>query len=161
MFTKSLLKATALTAALVLAGTSFNATAQDEDEGDGTARLENVTIVEVVYINFKPGKRTRAMEIINEYFVPAGEAAGTAGPMLAIHFDTGRFDMAILWELEGGFDDLMWYVSPDDLTWYAALAELAGGEDEAGAIWGEYISYVANAHNEVAHIHNPDDGDDE
>ncbi len=161
MFTKSLLKATALTAALILAGTSFTATAQDEDEGDGTARLENVTIVDVVYINFKPGKRTRAMEIINEYFVPASEAAGTAGPLQVIHFDTGRFDMVILWEMEGGFDDLMWYVSPDSLKWFAALSEIAGGEEEAGAIWGEYISYVANSHNEVAHIHNPDNGDDE
>lgn len=163
MFTKSLLKATALTAALALAGTAFSGTAlaQDDDEGDGTARLENVTIVEVVYISFKPGKRTRALEIINDYFVPAGDAAGTAGPMTAIHFDTGKWDMVILWELEGGFDDLMWYVSPDDLKWFAALTEMAGGEEEAGAIWGEYIGLVANAHNEVAHIHNPDDGDDE
>ncbi len=163
MLTNSFLKITALTAALALAGTAFSGTAlaQDEDEGDGTARLENVTIVDVVYINFKHGKRTRAMEIINDYFIPASEAAGTAGPMMAIHFDTGRFDIAVLWELEGGFDDLMWYVSPDSLKWRAALSEIAGGEEEAGAIWGEYSSYVANSHNEVAHIHNPDDGDDE
>ena len=60
MFTKSLLKATAITAALALAGTSFNALAQDDDDddgGDGTVRLENATIVEVVHIAFKPGKR--------------------------------------------------------------------------------------------------------
>lgn len=160
MLTNSFLKITALTAALALAGTSFTATAQDEDEGDGTARLENVTIVEVLYINFKPGKRTRALEIINDYFVPAGDAAGTAGPMTAIHFDTGKWDMVLLWELEGGFDDLMWYISPNDLKWFAALVEIAGGEEEAGAIWGEYISYVANSHNEVAHIHNPEEGDE-
>ncbi len=164
MFTKSILKATALTAALALAGTSFNALAQDDDDddgGDGTVRLENATIIEVVHIAFKPGKRTRAMEIITDYFIAASDAAGTAGPLYNIHYDTGKYDITIAWVLEGGFDDLMWYVSPDDLKWFAALAEQVGGEEEANAIWGEYIGLVAHAHSEVGHIHNPDDGDDE
>lgn len=161
MITKTHLKITAFAASLALAGVAFGGVslAQDGDD-DGTLRLENVTIVEVVYISFIPGKRNRAMEIINDYFVPASEAAGIAGPLEAIHFDTGKWDMVLLWEMKGGFDDLMWYTSPDDLKWFAALVEIAGGEEEAQAIWGEYISYVASAHNEVAHIHNPEDGDE-
>lgn len=148
-------KAAALAAGFAVAGFALGpASAQEED--DGTVRLENVTIVEVVYIDFKPGARMRAMEIIDNYFIPASEAAGTPGPLHAIHFDTGKWDMIVVWELEGGFDDLMWYVSPENLQWRAALAELAGGEEEGQAIWQEYISHVASAHNEVGHLHNPE-----
>ena len=162
MLTNSFLKITALTAALALAGTAFSGTAlaQDDDEGDGTDRLENVTIIEVVYIKFKPGKRARAIEIMNEYFAPAS-AVSAGGPRAVLHFETGKWDIVILWELKGGFDDLMWSVSPEDLTWHATFSEIAGGEEEADAIWDEYISYMANSQTEVGHLHNPDDGDDE
>lgn len=148
-------KAAAISASLALASTAFTPVSAQEAE-DGTIRLENVTVVEIVHVDFKPGARTRAMEIIDDYFVPASEAAGTPGPLHAYHFDTGKWDMIIVWELEGGFDDLMWYVSPDEIKWRAALSELAGGEEEGQAIWQEYISLVASAHNEVGHVHNPE-----
>ncbi len=152
----------AVVASLAMAGIAFSGAsfAQDDDD-DGTIRLENVTIVSVVHVAFKPGKRARAMEIINEHFVTAGAAAGTPGPVYAIHLETGKWDMILAWEMEGGFDDLMWYRSPNDVTWFNALAAQEGGEEAAQALLTEYRSLVASRYEEVAHIHNPDDGGDE
>ena len=74
---------------------------------------------------------------------------------------TGKWDAIWVWEMEGGFDDLMWYRSPNDVAWFNALVELEGGEEAAQAIIDEYVSGIASGYSEVAHIHNPDDGDDE
>ena len=138
MLTKTRLKLTAIAASLALAGTAFSGAsfAQDDDD-DGTIRLENVTIVSVVHVAFKPGKRTRAMEIIREHFAPAGQAAGLPGPMYIIHPDTGKWDAIWVWEMEGGFDDLMWVRSPNGVAWYNALAEQEGGAEGAQAILDE------------------------
>ncbi len=162
MLTKTHLKITAIAASLALAGVAFSgaALAQDDDD-DGTIRLDNVTIVNVAHVAFKPGKRIRAMEIIDDHFVVAGQTAGTPGPIYTIHYETGKYDMTLAWELAGGFDDLMWYRSPDDVVWFNALAELEGGAEAAQALLQEYGSLVAYRHNEVGHVHNPDDGGDE
>lgn len=156
MTTHFTFKAVAVAASLALAGAAIGPAVAQESE-NGTVRLENVTIVEIVHVSFKPGARTRAMEIIDNYFVPASEAAATPGPMHVYHFDTGMWDMILVWEMKGGFDDLMWYVSTEELKWRAAVAQIAGGEEEGKAIWDEYISLVARAHNEVGHVHNPEE----
>lgn len=153
------LKITSLALAFALTGMAGPVLAQ-EDEDDGTLRLENVTIINVVNVAFKTGARTRAMEIINEHFIAAREASGTPGPLYVIHYDTGKYDMTLAWKLAGGFDDLMWYRSPNRVAWFKALAELEGGEEAARALLAEYRSLVAHRHNEVGHVHNPEDGDE-
>lgn len=155
MTTHLTFKAAVLAAGLAVAGFAISPAFAQESE-DGTIRLENVTIVEIVHVEFKPGKRMRAMEIIDEHFVPAGQAAGLPGPMHAFHFDTGKWDAIFVWEMEGGFDDLMWYRSPDDVAWFNALAEQEGGEEAAQAVIDEYLSSVANGYSEVGHVHNPE-----
>ena len=47
--------------------------------------------------------------------------------------------------------DLEWYRSPNNIKWFAALAEISGGTDEAEEIWQNYISKVANSVTEVGH----------
>ena len=138
-----------LGAALTLALTAM---AQD-DEGGPVTQGEDAKYIEATAVKFKAGKRERAMEIISEYFAPAGEKAGVPPPLMVLHMQTGRWDMVIIWGLEGGMADLEWYRSPNDIKWFAALAEMAGGEEEAGAIWQEYISSVANSTSEVGHYH--------
>ena len=152
----------AVVTSLAMAGVAFSGAsfAQDDDD-DGTIRLENATIVSVVHVAFKPGKRARAMEIINEHFAPAGQAAGLPGPLYAIHMSTGKWDMILAWEMEGGFDDLMWVRSPNDVTWFNSLTEQEGSAEAAQALLEEYISSIASRYEEVAHIHNPDDSGDE
>jgi len=124
-----------------------------EDDGGPLKWGDDAKYVETTVIKFKPGKRERAMEIIAEYFVPATEKAGTSGPLLVIHMQTGSWDIAAIWELEGGMADLEWYRSPDNIKWREALVEIAGGEEEAGAIMKEYGSSVADSLSNIGHYH--------
>ena len=129
------------------------ALAQDEDDSGPITQGEDARYVEAVAIKYKPGKRERAIEIINEYFAPATEKAGTADPMLVLHMQTGRWDVIVIWEMAGGMADLEWYRSPENVQWYGAFIEIAGGEEEAGAIMEEYDSTVADVITEVGHYH--------
>jgi len=126
--------------------------AQDDDEGPVT-QGDDAKYLSITHVAFKPGQREAAMEIIAEYFVAAGEKSGVPGPIMAIHYQTGKWDAAFVWEMAGGMADLEWYRSPDDLKWFAALAEIAGGADKADEIWGNYISKVADVKTEVGHHH--------
>lgn len=124
-----------------------------DDDGGPVKQGDDAAYIQATAVKFKPGKRERAMELIAEYFVPASEKAGLAGPEMVLHMQTGRWDLVIVWNLEGGMADLEWYRSPDDIKWFEALSEIAGGEEEAGKIWGEYISTVADSISEVGHYH--------
>ena len=72
---------------------------------------------------------------------------------MEIHFQTGEWDAAFIWQMEGGMSDLEWYRSPNDVKWFAAMAELEGGEDKAAALWADYVSKVAAAKTDVGHHH--------
>jgi len=131
------------------------AIAQDDDEGPIT-QGDDAKYLRVSYVKYKPGQREMAMQIIAEHFVPAGEKAGTSPPMLAIHFQTGKWDAAFIWEMAGGMADLEWYRSPDNIKWFAALAELEGGAEQADAIWKKYVGAIAQSYSEVGHHHVPE-----
>lgn len=140
----------AASAALIL----FSASAQaQEDDGGPVKWGDDAKYVQTSVIKFKPGKRERGMEIIAEYFAKATEKAGTSGPMLIIHMQTGRWDLAAVWELEGGMADLEWYRSADSIKWREALAEIAGGEEEAAAIMKEWSGSIADSMTNVGHYH--------
>ena len=129
------------------------AIAQD-DEGPQT-QGDDAVYVSVTFVEYKPGMRADALEIIAEHFAPAGEAAGTRAP-LAIHFQTGEWDAAFHWRLMGGMADLEWYESPDNIKWMEALAEQEGGKTEAGELLAKYRSMVARSLTNVGHRHIPE-----
>jgi len=143
-------KLIAVTTALVMF--AVPAIAQEEDEGPQT-QGDDAKYISVTHVDFKPGKREGAMEIISEYFMPAGQNAGLPGPILVIHYQTGKWDAAFVWEMEGGMADLEWYRSEGDIKWWAALAELAGGDEQAGEIMKKWQSSVASTLTEVGHHH--------
>jgi len=142
-----------LSASLIL---SVSAIAQDDDEGPIT-QGDDAKYLSITHVKFKPGQRESAMEIIAEHFVPAGEKAGTPGPILAIHYQSGKWDAAFIWEMAGGMADLEWYRSPNDIKWFEALSELEGGADKAEEVWAKYLSKIASAVTEVGHHHVPAD----
>ena len=146
-------KLLAVTAALFLV--AVPAMAQDDDEGPIT-QGDDAKYLRITYVMFKSGQREAGMEIISEHFVPATEKAGTNTHLLAIHFPTGKWDAAFIWELEGGMADLEWYRSPDNVKWFAALAELEGGSEQAAAVWQSYLDTLAESHVEVGHHHVPE-----
>ena len=132
----------------------FAAPAQAQDDESGPEKWgDDARYVETVVLKFKSGKRERAMEIIAEHFVKASEKAGTPGPIMVIHMQTGRWDVAAVWELQGGTSDLEWYRSPDNVKWYAALTELMGGEEEAGALMQEWSDSIADSMTNIGHYH--------
>jgi len=128
------------------------ALAQDEDMGALTWG-EDAKYVVTTVIKFKPGKRERAMEIIDEYYLPAVEKDGTAPPKLIVHMQTGHWDMAVIWDLAGGTADLEWYRSPDAVKWREALVEIAGSEEEAAKIQEEYGATIADSMANIGHYH--------
>jgi hypothetical protein len=135
------------------------ASAQDDEEGPIT-QGDDARYVSATHVKFKPGKRERAMEIIADHFVPAGEAAGTPRPLGVIHYQTGEWDALFVWRLEGGMADLEWYRSEDDIKWFAALVEQEGGEEAAGALIAEYRGLVDEAETDVGHYHATEEGDE-
>ena len=128
------------------------ASAQEDEDGPMT-QGDDAHYISSTLVKFKPGKRERAFEIIAEHFMPAGEKAGTPGPLGVIHYQTGEWDALFVWDLEGGMADLEWYRSPDNIKWYAALAEQEGGEEAAGKLMGEYRSLIDEAETDVGHYH--------
>ena len=140
----------AATAVLLLHGSPSHA--QDENNGPMTWG-EDARYDQVVFIQFKPGKRERAMQIIAEKFVPASEKAGTSEPVWVEHFQTGKWDILLVWQLEGGTADLKWFRSPDDIKWFNALAELNGGQEAAQKLWDEFSSTIADSVTQLGHHH--------
>ena len=128
------------------------ASAQEDEDGPMT-QGDDAHYISSTLVKFKPGKRERAFEIIAEHFMPAGEKAGTPGPLGVIHYQTGEWDALFVWDLEGGMADLEWYRSPDNIKWYAALAEQEGGEEAAGELMAEYRSLIDEAETDVGHYH--------
>jgi len=131
---------------------SLPVAAQDDDSGP-VSQGDDAKYLEITYVKFKAGHRESAMQLITDHFKPAGEKAGTPGPIMEIHFQTGEWDAAFIWQMEGGMSDLEWYRSPNDVKWFAAMAELEGGEDKAAALWADYVSKVAAAKTDVGHHH--------
>lgn len=141
----------ALTSTLVLVAVQTGA---QEEEDQGPQKWgDDAKYVTIAHVDFKPGRREEGLEIISEFFMPANEQAGVPGPSLVVHFQTGEWDVMAVWELEGGTADLEWYISPDDAKWYAALAEIAGGEEEAEAVFADWSDTIAHQLVELGHYH--------
>ena len=136
------------------------ASAQD-DEGGPMTQGDDARYISATLVKYKPGKRERAFEIIAEHFKPAGEKAGTPGPLGVIHFQTGEWDALYVWNLEGGMADLEWYRSENDIKWYAALAEQEGGDEAAAELVAEYRSLIDEAETDVGHYHADKEDSDE
>ncbi len=128
------------------------ASAQDQAPGPETWG-DDAKYVSITFVQFKPGKREEAMEIISEYFAPAGQKAGTPPPMLDVHFQTGVWDAMFIWNLEGGMADLEWYRSENDIKWYGALMEMVGGADEAEKIMNRWRATIRETDTQIGHFH--------
>ena len=143
-------KIVSVTAAIALAAIPAVAFADGHEEGP-TIR-ENVDYLNIVMVDIKPGKRGRAEEIIREYFSKASDAAGTQKPYL-VHLQTGSWDFIVAWNMEDGPVELTYTNNPDGAKWFAALTEIAGGEEEAQALWDEYQSLIARSNSMLGHHH--------
>lgn len=119
-----------------------------QNEEPKAEKYSDVTWHTVTVIDFKPGKVVEAKEIIAK-FQSAGAAAGTPGPV-QYWFETGKYDMMVIWELKEGPSDLEWSWSPDGVKWWKSLVAQEGSEEAAKALQDRYSSLIASANTNVA-----------
>ena len=119
--------------------------ALEAQEAPEAERYEGVTWYEVVHLDFKPGKADDAMDVIEEHFIPASEAAGNPGPVMELIHATGGWDLTVIWELEDGPSDYTWEMSPSGVAFMQAMAEREGGMEAAQEVWERYQSYIAKS----------------
>ncbi|MFQ3213644.1 MAG: hypothetical protein ACJAT1_000655 [Marivirga sp.] len=144
---KKMMKLTALM--LIFACFSQSVLAQE-----GAKKYENPEWKQIVYIKFEAGKYDEAMKIVNDYYMKASDKAGVPGPEMALEMRSGKWDMMIIWNMEGGISDMNWEVSPNNIKWKKALNEIAGGEEETKEIMKNYIDMVKDSYSEIARVRN-------
>lgn len=130
-----------LVAALLVIGAPD---AYAQEEAPEPTRFENVDWHSVVMLDFKPGKQGRAMEIIDDHFIPASQEAGTGMPVM-IELQAGEWDAIMVWAMDDGPSAMEWEVSPDGIKWRTALNKAMGGAEKADALWQEYMSLIDDA----------------
>lgn len=154
---KSSLRLLTITAAFFL-GSSFALAQDDADDGPQT-QGDDAVYVSVTMVDYKPGKRADALALVAEHFAPAGVAAGLRQPVV-IHFQTGEWDAAFHWRLEGGMSDLEWYTSADDIKWVDAMTEQEGSKEAADELIAQYRSMIARTLTNVGHQHVPEEAEE-
>lgn len=136
--------ASMLTIGLMVVVTATTAARAEEHE-PAAKKHENVDWYRLVHVDFKPGKSGDALKLVRQHFAPAGQAAGTPGPVSSFVHESGPWDVTWVWHLSGGPSDLEWDVSPNNLKWMAALAEQEGGMEEARKRLAEYSALVSSS----------------
>lgn len=101
----------------------------------------------VSFAKFKEGTEQAALGIIYDHFSQADRAVGR--DPLAFDFATGAWDHVVFFPLTGGAADLEWQVRPIDAEWFAALAELQGGAQEAQALLTRFNEMVQDSEVQV------------
>ncbi|MFV8226239.1 hypothetical protein [Christiangramia aquimixticola] len=125
--------------ALVVVWTSQNMAAQEMQ----AKKHDNLNWHVVAFVKFNPGQKDAAIKLIDDYFVKADEKAGTPHPVFAMDMATGEYDYVIGWKMAGGIQAMDWEMSPDDVKWFGAMTEIAGGPDKVQEKMKEFYSYVA------------------
>ncbi len=113
---------------------------------------EPAVYLSVTFVSYKEGKAGEAYGIINNHFRPAAQAAELRRPVI-VHFQTGPYDAAIHFRMEGGMSDLEWQRSPNNIKFRAALVKQEGSEAAADAVFDRYDALVARSVTSVGHRH--------
>ena len=111
-------------------------------------RYENVTWNGVSLVDYKPGEKDRALEIISNHFIPAYKEAGVPVPH-TIEFQTGPWDVLVISHIKDGPSMLTWETSPQEVEIQKAMLEMADDQEEMQEIMDEYQSLVARS---TAHL---------
>ena len=150
MFSKTF--KTTLAATLLISGSAFATSSTLAQDELVVKKMEDVTILEMTMIKFKPNKGKRAYDMMKDHFRPAAEKAGTSMPWV-MHLDSGKWDAVHFWDLEGGYADLDWEMSPDGVKFVKALRKLEGGKDKADALFKEWRSLISARDRIFGHHH--------
>ncbi|MEN8202646.1 MAG: hypothetical protein ABFS28_08630 [Bacteroidota bacterium] len=99
-------------------------------------------------IEFQTGSLDDAKQIIKK-FESASEAAGL--PATSIRwFESGKYDLVVIWELDQEPKDSEWNWSPMADVWWDSLVAQEGSEEAAKQIQDLYTSLVASTVTNIA-----------
>lgn len=112
-------------------------------DGPKPEKYSDVVWHKVSVVDYKPGKAEEAKKIVAK-FQSAAAAAGTPVPV-EHWFDTGKYDIMVIWELQDSPADLEWIWSPDGVKWWNALVAQEGSEEAAQKIQDDYNSLIASS----------------
>jgi len=139
---QSLLRAWACMLSVALLGLClFPAPAHAQDEEPEPTRYQGVTWNQVLLVDFKSGKEERAMEIIEDRFLPFVKKAGNQVPR-TVKMQTGPWDLLLVWTMKDGPSDMTWKTSPEDIETLEAAREMFG-QEKMEKIGDEYSSLIA------------------
>ena len=133
---------------LLVASLFISAVVFSQSEQPTPSKYTNVTWHTVSIIDFEPGKVADAKKII-EKFESASLKAQTPGPVV-YWFETGKYDLVVIWELKEGPSDLEWSWSPDGVKWWNAFVAQEGSEEAAQKLQNEYNARVASTVKNIA-----------
>jgi len=135
-------KSLALVLAIALLTLAFPVDSAAQEAAAGVKHTD-VDWYFVSFAKFKEGTEQAALGIIYDHFIQADRAVGR--DPLAFDFATGAWDHVVFFPLAGGPTDLEWEVRPIDAEWFAALAELQGGAEEAQALLTRFSDMVQDS----------------
>jgi len=99
-------------------------------------------------VEFQSGHLNEVKEIIKK-FESASEAAGL--PATSIRwFDSGKYDLVVIWELDQKPASSEWNWSPLGEEWWGFLVAQEGSEEAAKEIEEQYTSLVASTVTNIA-----------
>ncbi|PCJ33829.1 MAG: hypothetical protein COA93_06365 [Alphaproteobacteria bacterium] len=121
------------------------------DELPKASKRENVDYYEIVLVKYTSGMAGKASDMIRDYFVPAGKAAGTPHPFV-MHMQTGQWDSIFFWK-QSSMANFDWYISANDEKWYAEFVKQSGSKEKADKIWADYQALIAKTSRQIGHNH--------
>ncbi len=111
---------------------------------------DNPVWMYVTFVKFKPGMKTPAVKMVDDYFVKADKNAGIKAPIV-YDFNTGEYDYIVAWEMgEEGISTLDYELTPDDAKWFTEMGKITGSMENAEAKMQEFYTYVEKWQTEIA-----------
>lgn len=117
-------------------------------DGPKPEKYSDVVWHKVSVVDYKPGKVGEAKMIIAKF----QSAAATAGTSIPVEhwFDTGKYDIMVIWELKDDPAELEWIWSPDAVNWWNALVAQEGSEAAAQKVQDDYNALIASSTTNIA-----------
>lgn len=107
---------------------------------------------EAKYIKFKPGKASEARRLLQEYLYKANEISGRL--VLTFESDMGDWDHIAYLHLKDGPIQLSYENAEIESKWWNAVVKLAGSEQKAKEIIGDYTNCVLNEKHNLVRMRN-------
>jgi hypothetical protein len=131
---------TLLSAVLTVLLTLISSTAFTQ-ELPKASKYENGKWFEIQFVKFKPGREDAANKFIVDHFVPVDAELGRN--IIGYEFEFGKWDQLVFFPLESP-EDIAWEMTPGDEKWFAAFVKHAGGMENAGKLFREWSSMIAD-----------------